>query len=114
MTRLSKSLAQVSALGSAVYIQQSFAKRNDINPEDAVRVRIGLNAGEPIAEGNDLFGTSVQLARRICDRAEPGQVLVSDVVRQLVAGKGFSFQQLNAEMLKGFDEPVALFKVHAV
>jgi class 3 adenylate cyclase len=102
------------ALGSAVYIQQSFAKRNDINPEDAVRVRIGLNAGEPIAEGNDLFGTSVQLARRICDRADPGQVLVSDVVRQLVAGKGFSFQQLDAEILKGFEEPVALFKVHAL
>lgn len=102
------------AVGCALHIQQSFAKRNDVNPEDAVRVRIGLNAGEPIAEGNDLFGTSVQLARRICDRADADQVLVSDVVRQLVAGKGFSFEQLNAETLKGFDEPVALFKVHPV
>ena len=63
----------------------------------------------PIAESNDLFGTSVQLARRICDRAEPGQVLVSDVVRQLVAGKGFSFRQVGSEILKGFTEPVALY-----
>jgi class 3 adenylate cyclase len=102
------------AVGCALQIQHTFIARNKVNPEDAVRVRIGLNAGEPIAEGNDLFGTSVQLARRICDRAEPGQVLVSDVVRQLVAGKGFSFEQLNAEILKGFDEPVALFKVHAL
>ena len=102
------------AVGSALYIQQSFTKRNNINPEDAVRVRIGLNAGEPIAEGNDLFGTSVQLARRICDRADAGQVLVSDVVRQLVAGKGFSFHHLNAEILKGFEEPVALFQVQPV
>lgn len=102
------------AVGCALYIQQSFAKRNDINPEDAVRVRIGLNAGEPIAEGNDLFGTSVQMARRICDRADPDQVLVSDVVRQLVAGKGFSFHQVGAEILKGFEEPVALFNVYAL
>jgi class 3 adenylate cyclase len=101
------------AVGCALQIQQTFTARNAVNPEDAVKVRIGLNAGEPIPEGNDLFGTSVQLARRICDRAEPGNVLVSDVVRQLVAGKGFSFEQLNPEILKGFDEPVALFKVHA-
>ena len=101
------------ALGCAQHIQHKFAARNAANSEDAVRVRIGLNAGEPIAEGNDLFGTSVQLARRICDRAEPGQVLASDVVRQLVAGKGFAFEQLGAELLKGFEEPVALYKVCA-
>jgi adenylate cyclase len=100
-------------VGCALQIQQTFATRNTANPEDAVRVRIGLNAGEPIAEGTDLFGASVQLARRICDRAEPGQVLVSDVVRQLVAGKGFTFEPLGAEMLKGFEEPVALYRVRA-
>jgi len=99
------------AVGCAVQIQQTFAARNTANPEDAVRIRIGLNAGEPIAEGNDLFGASVQLARRICDRAEPSQVLVSDVVRQLVAGKGFTFESVGAEALKGFTEPVALYRV---
>jgi class 3 adenylate cyclase len=87
------------------------AARNTANPEDAVRIRIGLNAGEPITEGDDLFGTSVQLARRLCDRAQPGRVLVSDVVRQLVAGKGFEFEHLGAESLKGFDEPVSLYEV---
>jgi class 3 adenylate cyclase len=101
-------------VGCALQIQQAFAARNAANPEDAVRVRIGLNAGEPIAEGADLFGASVQLARRICDRAEPGQVLVSDVVRQLVAGKGFTFEHLGLESLKGFEEPVALHRVSAV
>jgi adenylate cyclase len=100
-------------VGCALQIQQAFAARNAANPEDAVRVRIGLNAGEPIAEGTDLFGASVQLARRICDRTEPGQVLVSDVVRQLVAGKGFAFDHLGAEVLKGFAEPVALYRVRA-
>jgi class 3 adenylate cyclase len=102
------------AMGCAAQIQQTFAARNAANSENAVRVRIGLNAGEPIAEGSDLFGTSVQLARRICDRAEPGQVLVSDVVRQLVAGKGFAFEHIGAETFKGFEEPVALYKVRIV
>jgi class 3 adenylate cyclase len=77
------------AVGCALQIQKTFSARNIANPEDTVKIRIGLNAGEPIAEDDDLFGTSVQLARRLCDRAQPGRVLVSDVVRQLVAGKGF-------------------------
>jgi class 3 adenylate cyclase len=51
----------------------------------------------------------VQLGRHICYRADPGQVLVSNVFRQLVAGKGFSFHQIGAAILKGFEEPVALF-----
>jgi class 3 adenylate cyclase len=73
------------------------------------RVRIGLNAGEPIAEDGDLFGTTVQLARRICDHGEPGDVLVSNVVRELSAGKGFLFADAGVVPLKGFDEPVRLF-----
>jgi class 3 adenylate cyclase len=100
------------AIGCALQIQKMFAARNAANPEDAVKIRIGLNAGEPIAEDEDLFGTSVQLARRLCDRAQPGRVLVSDVVRQLVAGKGFEFEHHGAERLKGFDEPVLLYEVH--
>jgi class 3 adenylate cyclase len=76
-----------------------------------VRVRIGLNAGEPIAEDDDLFGTAVQLAARICDRAEPGQVLVSRVVADLCAGKGLEFASAGEATHKGFDEPVALFEV---
>jgi len=99
------------AVACALYIQRTLAKQNATHPEDAVKLRIGLNAGEPIAEGDFLSETSVQLTQGICERAEPGQVLVSDVVRQLVAGKGFEFQPLGEESIKGFDEPVALFEV---
>ena len=77
------------------------------------RVRVGHNAGEPIAEEDDLFGTAVQLAARITDRAEPGQVLVSDVVRQLCAGKQFDFTSQGDATMKGFDEPVTLYEVLA-
>ncbi len=78
-----------------------------------VRVRVGLNAGEPIAEDDDLFGTAVQLAARITDRAEPGQVLVSRVVMELCAGKTFEFTSIGEATLKGFTEPVTLYEVRA-
>jgi len=74
-------------------------------------VHVGLNAGEPVAEGGDLFGTAVQLARRICDQAEPGRILVSNVVRELVAGKGFLFADRGETALRGFEDPVRLFEV---
>lgn len=99
------------AVGCALHIQQVLADRNAVNQKDAVKVRIGLNAGEPIAGDIDPFRISAQLTRQICERAEPGQVLVSDVVRQLVAGKGFTFEHLGVKVLKGFDGPVALYKV---
>ncbi len=57
------------------------------------------------------FGTAVQLAARITNRAEPGQVLVSHVVRELCAGKTFEFTSIGDATLKGFDEPVALYDV---
>ena len=74
-------------------------------------MRVGLNAGEPIAEDEDLFGTAVNLAARICGHAEAGQILASDVVRQLVAGKDFLFADRGEASLKGFDEPVRLYEV---
>jgi class 3 adenylate cyclase len=74
-------------------------------------VRIGLNAGEPVSEEADLFGTAVQLARRICDHGDGGEILVSDVVRQLAAGKGFLFADRGEVIPKGFDEAVRLYEV---
>ncbi len=60
---------------------------------------------------SDLFGTSVQLARRICDHAASGQILVSNVVRELSAGKGFLFADIGETALRGFAEPVRLYEV---
>jgi class 3 adenylate cyclase/DNA-binding winged helix-turn-helix (wHTH) protein len=99
------------AIGCALHIQHEIAKRNAVNPEDAVKLRIGLNAGEPTAGNNGLSGVSAQLTRQICEMAEPGQVLVSDLVRELVAGKGFTFEPVAVKTVKGFKEPVALFKL---
>jgi class 3 adenylate cyclase len=94
------------AIECAVAVQRAIAEG-----ETPLRVRIGLNAGEPVAEESDLFGTAVNLARRICDQAEPGQILVSDVVQQLAAGKGFTFADKGEATRKGFEKPVRLHEV---
>jgi adenylate cyclase len=70
-----------------------------------------LNAGEPIIEDDDLFGTSVIAASRICGQAAGGEIVVSDVVRQLVAGKRFIFADRGEVALKGFEDPVRLSEV---
>ena len=76
-----------------------------------IRVRIGLNAGEPIAEQEDLFGTAVNLAARIAAQAAGGEILVANVVRELAAGKGFLFADRGDVALRGFEEPVRLHEV---
>jgi len=99
------------ALKCAIDIQRGFAQHNASNPDGAIRVRIGLNAGEPVAEEEDLFGTAVQLAARICAHAEPGQVLLPEGVRHLVAGKRFLFADIGDIALRGFEDPVRLYEV---
>jgi class 3 adenylate cyclase len=99
------------ALESAITIQRGFADHNADNPNAQVRVRVGLNAGEPVAEDDDLFGTAVQLAARVCAHAEPGQILASDLVKGLAAGKGFLFADRGETALRGFEEPVRLYEV---
>ena len=99
------------AVECAVSIQRAFGQRNEAAPETPVSIRIGINAGEPVAEGDDLFGTAVQLAARVCARAEPGEILTTDVVRQLVAGKGFLFSDKGTAELRGFEDPVRVYDV---
>jgi class 3 adenylate cyclase len=74
-------------------------------------VRIGLNAGEPIHEDGDLFGATVNLAARIVDRADGGQILVSNTVRDLGLGKGFVFLDQGVFHPKGFNESVRVWEV---
>ncbi len=100
-----------SSLEAAIAIQKAFADHNQDSAHTTIRVRIGLNAGEPVAEDDDLFGTAVQLAARVCAQAEPGQILTSNVVQELAAGKGFDFADKGEATLKGFETPVRLYEV---
>ncbi len=105
-----------AALQCAAAIERSIAAQNrDLPPDDqrdgTLSVHIGVNAGEPVAEGTDLFGTAVQLARRVCDHAAGGEILVADVVRQLAAGKDFLFADRGETALRGFEDPVRLYEL---
>jgi len=94
----------------AIAIQQATAEFNRQAPEP-LSVRVGVNAGEPIAERDDLFGTAVIAAARLADAAAGGEVIASDVVRQLTAGKGFLFADRGERQLRGFDDPVRVYEV---
>ncbi len=100
-----------SALDCAIAIQRGVATHKEERPDSPLAVYIGLNAGEPIAEEGDLFGTSINLAARICDHAQPGQILASNVVRELAAGKQFLFSDLGETELRGFEDPVKLWEL---
>jgi class 3 adenylate cyclase/pimeloyl-ACP methyl ester carboxylesterase len=97
-----------AAPGAGAGVQRPEPRSDTPEP---IRVRIGINAGEPIAEGDDLFGASVIATARIAAKATGGQILASDVVRQLLAGKGFTFTERGEHALKGFDELVRLYEV---
>jgi class 3 adenylate cyclase len=99
------------ALECAVTIQKRVAEHVAKHPDVPLSVRVGLNAGEPVAEAGDYFGTAVQLAARICDMASPGEILVSAVVRDLAAGKGFAFDDRGETVPRGFNEAVRLYGV---
>ena len=64
-----------------------------------------------LAEDDDLFGTAVQLAARVCAHAEPGQIVIPDGFRHLLSGKDFLFADLGVSTLKGFEDPVHLYDV---
>ena len=98
------------AVQCSIAIQRALALRNDLG-EQPLHVRIGLNAGEPIAEGGDFFGTAVIAASRVMDKADGDEILASNVVRELCAGKGFTFTDRGMTELKGFDEPMRLFEI---
>ena len=99
-----------AAIQAAIEIQRRLAGANQVEAA-ALRVRIGVAAGEPVAESGDLFGAAVQLAARLCHRAKPGTILASGAVRDLALGKGFAFRRAGSMRLKGFDESVTAYKV---
>ena len=100
-----------NAVNCAIDIQRLLHAHNEEQPDAAIRVRMGVNAGEPLSEDDDLHGIVVSTAARICDQAVGGEILVSNVVRELATGKGFDFSDAGAFDLKGLDEPVRLYRV---
>lgn len=97
-----------ASVACAIEIQEQLASYNEASAIP-IRVRIGVHAGEPVEESEDLFGSVVQMAARICDVARADAILVSLAVRDACAGLDLRFEPAGSEALKGFSEPVQLF-----
>jgi class 3 adenylate cyclase len=100
-----------NALECGLAIQAGFRARTTTDRIPDYQVRVGMAAGEPVDHNDDLFGSTVNLARRICDAATPGEVYVSDVVGEQGASAGFTFADGETVALRGFAQPVTVFKL---
>jgi class 3 adenylate cyclase len=78
---------------------------------DGIQVRAGLHTGECEVLGEDIAGIAVHIAARVSARAEPGEVLVSRTVRDLVAGSGLEFSDKGTHELKGVPDAWELYAV---
>jgi class 3 adenylate cyclase len=99
-------VSAASAVRCAIQIQRELDKHAQANAERPLKVRVGTAAGEPVEQNNDLFGSTVQLAARLCAHAQPEQILVSNAIPDLCIGKGLLFEELGEVVLKGFGAPV--------
>src|SRR6202011_165143 len=96
----------------ALEIQKAITEYSKQNPERKVLVRIGLNTGEVVEEAGDIFGAAVNVAARVAGKAKGGQILVSEVVRELVGPVSeMKFAYRGRYKLKGFPDR---FRLHDV
>ena len=98
------------AVECAIEIQRGIAARF-ADSDLPIRLRIGINAGEPISEDDDLHGLSVNIVKRLESAAPENGILIADGMKQLLAGKDFTFVDRGEVALKGFDEPVRAWAV---
>ncbi|MBA3447141.1 MAG: DUF4242 domain-containing protein [Pseudaminobacter sp.] len=96
------------AIGCAAAIQRDFQRYNQGNPEP-IHIRMGLDCGEPVEDSNDLFGSTVQFAARLCSAASSDQILVSENIYR-EHGNHDVFVQTKRRRLKGFSQRAPLFE----
>jgi class 3 adenylate cyclase/TolB-like protein/tetratricopeptide (TPR) repeat protein len=104
----------VDAVHCAIDVQRGMAERNVGVPlERQLQFRIGINVGDIIIEGEDIFGDGVNVAARLQALAEPGGICVSRVVRDQVLDKlTFVFEGLGAQQVKNIARPVEAYRVN--
>jgi TolB-like protein/class 3 adenylate cyclase len=103
----------VDAVRCAVDVQREMALRNaDVSPDRRIEFRIGINLGDIIKDGRDVYGDGVNVAARLEALATPGGICVSRVVRDQVRDKlGFAFDDRGEQQVKNIARPVRVFDV---
>jgi adenylate cyclase len=105
-------LSASEAVEATILIQRQVHQHNARQPGQALHLRIGLNAGAPIQEEDDLFGSTVQLSARVCAATDSDEILCTDSVKNLSTDKpGLVFRHIGDKSLKGFKEPIPLYQV---
>jgi TolB-like protein len=102
----------VDAVQCAAALQEGFHAANQNLPEGRwIVLRIGINLGDVIVEGSDIYGDGVNLAARLEAMAEPGDILISSQVYDHVAGKlAITFESLGERTVKNIMKPVRVFR----
>jgi adenylate cyclase len=103
----------VQGVNCAVAIQRGAAERNrDVDPQRQIRLRIGINLGDVIIEGSDIYGDGVNVAARLEGLAAPGGICISDTVHRHVRSKlGLAFEDRGAQRVKNIAEPIQVFAI---
>ena len=103
----------VDAVRCAVEIQRQMAMRNlDLEADQRIKLRIGINLDDVIIDDADIFGDGVNVAARLEGLAEPGGICVSRAVRDRVRDKlGFGFEDMGRRQVKNISRPVHIFRV---
>ncbi len=104
----------VDAVECAVSLQRGLAERNAHAPDgQRFQMRIGINLGEVIVEGDDRYGEGVNIAARLEQLAEPGGICVSaKVAREVEKKLAFGFESMGAQKVKNIAEPVDAYRVN--
>ena len=104
----------VDAVRCAVAVQQAMPERNTgIEADSRIELRIGINLGDVIVEGDDLYGDGVNIAARIEALADAGGVFVSNTVHDHVRDRlPFVFEDLGEQQVKNIARPVRVYRVH--
>ncbi len=100
-----------AAMRAAREVQQRCRAQAAVGSGPRPLLRIGMSVGEPVEQHRDLFGAVVNTARRICEMAEPEQILASAALRELVVGKDAPFRKTGERLLKGVAEPQLLYTI---
>src|SRR5216683_7153750 len=105
----------VDAVRCAAEIQRAMADRETDLPEDGrIKFRVGINLGDIIADGDDIFGDGVNVAARLEALAEPGGICISRVVRDQIRDKlPYAFEDRGEQSVKNITRPVRVYAMSA-
>ena len=103
----------IDAARCAVEVQRGMVERNaEVAKDRRIEFRIGINVGDIISDGNDIFGDGVNVAARLEGLAEPGGICVSGRVQEDVSGKlDIGFEDAGEQALKNITRPVRVYRV---